>query len=172
MVGAERERLDISGAIAKREHLLPGQSHLHGAPQRPGREHRKRQFTLRAQARAEAAADIRRQDPYGLLRDTKHVGDVVPAIHGSLGLVVDGDAVVAFPNRGGAEHLHRIVMLDRHAVFDLNPDRRSISRVSGFQSAIDSIHCYPFLTVIEKRRTPVSELVAPKRGSEWAPFLR
>ena len=52
-----------------------------------------------------------------------------------------------------------------------HPDRRSVNPTSGFQGLVDSIHSYPFLTVIEKRQEPVAELVAPKRGSEWAPFL-
>ena len=42
---------------------------------------------------------------------------------------------------------------------------------AGFQASIDSIHSYPFAVVIEKRRAPVAELVAPKHGTEWEPFL-
>jgi hypothetical protein len=52
-----------------------------------------------------------------------------------------------------------------------NPKRRKVSQTTGFQSAIDSIHCYPFVAVIEKRRGPVTEFVAPKQGTEWEPFL-
>ena len=51
-------------------------------------------------------------------------------------------------------------------------ERRLVARTSPFQSAIDSVHSYPFVTVIEKRAAAVDELVAPKRGSEWEPFLR
>ncbi len=39
-----------------------------------------------------------------------------------------------------------------------------------FQRSIDSIHLYPFVTVIEKRRTPLETLEAPKHGTEWQPF--
>ncbi len=39
-----------------------------------------------------------------------------------------------------------------------------------FQAAIQSIHFYPFVTVIEKNDGPV-ELTARKRGTEWQPFL-
>jgi SAM-dependent methyltransferase len=53
-----------------------------------------------------------------------------------------------------------------------DPERRSVSRNSGFQSLVDSIHSYPFLTVIERRGAPLLELVAPKHGTEWEPFLR
>lgn len=52
-----------------------------------------------------------------------------------------------------------------------DPERRSVCRTSGFQSLIDSIHCYPFAIVIEKRLEPIAELVAPKHGTEWQPFL-
>lgn len=52
-----------------------------------------------------------------------------------------------------------------------NPERRSVSRATGFQSLVESIHCYPFLTIVEKRQSPLAELVAPKRGTEWEPFL-
>jgi hypothetical protein len=42
---------------------------------------------------------------------------------------------------------------------------------SGFQAAISSIHQYPFVTVIEKRRSSPTRFVAPKHGTEWQPFL-
>lgn len=40
-----------------------------------------------------------------------------------------------------------------------------------FQSAVDSIHHYPFVTVIERTDAPVEQFVAPKHGTEWQPFL-
>ncbi len=40
-----------------------------------------------------------------------------------------------------------------------------------FQSNIGSLHCYPFVTVVEKTPAPVPRFVAPKCGSEWQPFL-
>jgi hypothetical protein len=42
---------------------------------------------------------------------------------------------------------------------------------SKFQSAIASIHQYPYVVVIEKHRSPVTRLIAPKHGTEWQPFL-
>jgi methyltransferase family protein len=51
-------------------------------------------------------------------------------------------------------------------------ERRSVVKPSAFQSAIHSVHCYPFATVIEKHEQSPSELVAPKRGTQWQPFLR
>jgi hypothetical protein len=48
-----------------------------------------------------------------------------------------------------------------------NPDRRLVSRTTGFQSRVASVHSYPFATVIETRAHPVPEFVAPQHGSEW-----
>lgn len=47
-----------------------------------------------------------------------------------------------------------------------------IGKPTGFQSAIDSIHSYPFVTVIEKRRNPMSEFVSARHGTEWQRFLK
>jgi hypothetical protein len=44
-------------------------------------------------------------------------------------------------------------------------------RASPFQSAIPSIHFYPYLVVIEKHRAPISRLAPCKHGTEWQPFL-
>lgn len=38
-----------------------------------------------------------------------------------------------------------------------------------FQSAIASIHCYPYLVVVEKRLQPLARLSAERHGSEWQP---
>jgi hypothetical protein len=38
---------------------------------------------------------------------------------------------------------------------------------SDFQRAIQSIHLYPFVTVIEKRSKPLSELRSSMHGTEW-----
>jgi len=52
-----------------------------------------------------------------------------------------------------------------------NPERRKVSPATPFQSAVDSIHNYPYVTVIEKRHEGVAEFVAPKRGTQWEPFI-
>lgn len=49
----------------------------------------------------------------------------------------------------------------RTALHDLeNNERRLVTSTSAFQSAIHSIHIYPFVVVIERRVAPVAELVA------------
>jgi limonene-1,2-epoxide hydrolase len=51
-----------------------------------------------------------------------------------------------------------------------NPERRVVSRATGFQAAVHSAHFYPYLVVIERREAEVVEFVAPKRGTQWQPF--
>jgi hypothetical protein len=41
---------------------------------------------------------------------------------------------------------------------------------SALQAAIQSIHFYPYVVVIEKAGAPVTELDAPRHGTEWQPF--
>jgi hypothetical protein len=53
-----------------------------------------------------------------------------------------------------------------------NNERRLSVKASPFQSAVDSIHVYPFIAIIEKRSAPVTEFVAPKHRTQWQPFLR
>jgi hypothetical protein len=53
-----------------------------------------------------------------------------------------------------------------------NPARRKVSQAEGFQSLIDSVHSYPFVTVIERRRDAIAEFVSAKQGTEWEPFVR
>ena len=50
-------------------------------------------------------------------------------------------------------------------------DRAITVTASPFQSAIRSVNLYPFAVVIERNEAPVSELVAPKRGTSWQPFM-
>jgi hypothetical protein len=49
---------------------------------------------------------------------------------------------------------------------------KTACRVNPLQRAIDSIHYYPFVTVIEKAEHPRPELRAPKHGTEWQPFYK
>jgi hypothetical protein len=53
-----------------------------------------------------------------------------------------------------------------------NNERRLSYGASPFQSAVRSIHLYPFVTVIERTEAPISELVSTKRGTQWQPFLK
>lgn len=42
---------------------------------------------------------------------------------------------------------------------------------SPFQAAVHSVHCYPFVVVIETHAAPLTALEAPKHGTQWQPFL-
>ena len=53
-----------------------------------------------------------------------------------------------------------------------NPARRQVSPATPFQSAVHSVHRYPYMVVIERNSTPVNELIAPKHGTDWQPFLK
>jgi SAM-dependent methyltransferase len=44
-------------------------------------------------------------------------------------------------------------------------------RANPFQRAVHSMHLYPFMIVIERRETSISEFVAPKQGTQWQPWL-
>lgn len=41
---------------------------------------------------------------------------------------------------------------------------------TGFQRAVDSITMYPFVVVLERRKSDLDLLEAPKHGSQWQPF--
>jgi hypothetical protein len=55
--------------------------------------------------------------------------------------------------------------------FPNDNERHIASRCTPFQSAVASIHLYPFCAVIERNAVPVNELIAPKHGTQWQPFL-
>jgi SAM-dependent methyltransferase len=51
-------------------------------------------------------------------------------------------------------------------------ERRFVFGTTALQSAVRSVHFYPFVTVVERTDAPVSELVSPKHGTQWQPFLK
>jgi hypothetical protein len=55
---------------------------------------------------------------------------------------------------------------------EVNPERRSVVKANSVQASLNSVHFYPYVVVIEKRESELHELVAPKHGSQWEPFLR
>jgi 23S rRNA U2552 (ribose-2'-O)-methylase RlmE/FtsJ len=42
---------------------------------------------------------------------------------------------------------------------------------TALQDAIGSIHLYPLVAVIERRKSAVGEFIAPKMGTQWQPFV-
>jgi hypothetical protein len=56
---------------------------------------------------------------------------------------------------------------------DVNDSERRIAcPASPFQSAVSSVHAYPYVFVIERTQGPIREFVAPKHGTQWEPFLK
>ena len=62
-------------------------------------------------------------------------------------------------------------LVDELNRMDRLPNTTLQSNVSNFQSYIHSIHFYPYICVIEKNEKPISQLIAPKHGTQWQPFL-
>ena len=69
---------------------------------------------------------------------------------------------------GLSRHLNTF---DLEENFDDN-ERRQVCKASPLQSAVGSIHLYPFVTLIERTRAPVLELIGSKHGTQWQPFLK
>lgn len=69
--------------------------------------------------------------------------------------------------QGFARHLNIAGITDNPT----DPERRQVSPANRVQSEIAGVFFYPFMVAIEKREQPVMELVAPKHGSQWQPFL-
>ena len=44
------------------------------------------------------------------------------------------------------------------------------TKANSFQQLIHSIHLYPYLAVIQKRKEPLLEFPSPKQGTQWQPF--
>lgn len=51
-------------------------------------------------------------------------------------------------------------------------ERRIVYGCTPFQAAVNSVHFYPFVSVLERNETPVNELRARKHGTQWQPFLK
>jgi hypothetical protein len=52
-----------------------------------------------------------------------------------------------------------------------NAERCLSIKTNGAQAAVRSISLYPLVAVVEKRGFGLSELIAPKHGTQWQPFL-
>ena len=50
-------------------------------------------------------------------------------------------------------------------------ERRQICKAQPLQTALQAIHFYPFAAVLERSATNPSEMVCPKKGTSWEPFL-
>ena len=120
------QTLQRARAVAEREHLLPGQRHTHRALERAAPPSPPvRQLILRAQARAERAADISRENSDLLFLESKDLLHIGLTVLRALGLVVDVQAAIGLIQHRAGMRLHRIVMLDRRAVVQVQADGRA-----------------------------------------------
>jgi hypothetical protein len=46
----------------------------------------------------------------------------------------------------------------------------NVLKVNGLQRAVDSVHIYPFIVVIERRADQLKQFKSPKHGAEWQSF--
>jgi hypothetical protein len=67
---------------------------------------------------------------------------------------------------------HKLNDMVSSGSFPDDDDRRLVCGCTPFQSAVGSIHLYPFVTVLERNASKVTELTAPKHGTQWQPFLK
>ena len=52
-----------------------------------------------------------------------------------------------------------------------NPERRLAAPTTALQGLVNSVSFYPFVIAIELRQRRLDEFVAPKRGTQWEPFI-
>lgn len=71
-------------------------------------------------------------------------------------------------NNGFAAYMHGIANhLNMHIYSKAGPGFAP----TDFQRDIQSAHFYPYVAVLEKNRSPLEHLIAPRHGTEWQPFL-
>ncbi len=124
--GAERDGVDGFGPVYVREHLVAREHELDGTLKLQRRHDREIDLVLRAQARAEGAADEWRHDTDVVLRQSEDTGQIRLVVLDALDLVVDGDLASALPDHGRRMCLHGIVMLNRDPVLLPDLDGRGI----------------------------------------------
>ena len=49
------------------------------------------------------------------------------------------------------------------------PEMLGNTWASSFQQLVDSVHTYPFMSVVELRDSPVERFTSPRHGTEWKP---
>ena len=56
--------------------------------------------------------------------------------------------------------------------FNWNVAEEVSATPTPLQANVSCLHFYPFVAVAEKRETPLEKFSAPRRGTQWQPFLR
>src|ERR1700729_915679 len=69
---------------------------------------------------------------------------------------------------GIADHLNAADWLPNYD----RPEEKLAGRATPFQSAIKSLHIYPFVIVIELADRPTARLATRARGTQWIPLTQ
>jgi hypothetical protein len=88
----------------------------------------------------------------------------VPAFEAVIGALSPGGVYICEDIHGTTNGFHEYIC-------GLSRNINSWGGPTGFQRAIDSVHIYPFITVVEKRNIPLAEMVLARQGTQWQPFL-
>jgi hypothetical protein len=68
------------------------------------------------------------------------------------------------------EDVHNIRNRFHMYVCGLSRNMNTKDGPTGFQSMVDSIHMYPFVTVVERPSVPLVEMTSEKHGTQWQPL--
>ncbi|HXN38721.1 MAG TPA: class I SAM-dependent methyltransferase [Solirubrobacteraceae bacterium] len=83
------------------------------------------------------------------------------------------EAVFGALSPGGVyicEDVHGTANGFHHYICGLSRNLNAWGAPTELQRMLDSIHMYPFMTVVEKRRAPRDDLQMARRGTQWQPF--
>jgi hypothetical protein len=70
---------------------------------------------------------------------------------------------------GYVQGLSRALFAYDRTLDEASPEQFHSSPAIPFQSAIHSVHVYPYVVVIERRDVPLDEFAGSKHGTEWPP---
>jgi hypothetical protein len=83
-----------------------------------------------------------------------------------------GGVYVCEDSHGAGNEFHAYVSGLARSLYTWAPDLAAArAQPSELQRMVKAIHLYPFMVVIERSEQPLGELVAPRHGTEWQPFL-
>jgi cephalosporin hydroxylase len=68
------------------------------------------------------------------------------------------------------EDVHNVRNRFHQYVCGLSRNMNTKNGPTGFQSMVDSIHTYPFVTVVERPSVPLLEMTSEKHGTQWQPL--
>lgn len=99
-----------------------------------------------------------------------HAEQQIPTLEALLPHIRPGGVYVCEDIHGRHHPFHAYIDGLSRNLHAVGPGRMDDGHVATpLQQAVESIHRYPFVTVIERRNERLARFVAPKHGSEWEP---